>query len=1037
MRKEKKVTLDDVLKLLLSLAAKGGVSYAFMQEGMQIDPILTSLVADGTAEVVSKLYSNAKTDKDTKMMVDPIMEAIDQALDEHLPDEEYCRKDIHAAELSCLMIQNMRTEDLASVEILAKKLYESYCQHSTFNHEFYKPLIEAVAKIYYQKKWENGLENEAMMKIIAMIANSIHQNGAEKRLDQNGIYKSYLINTIEHLRQKELKNESGILEPPSKEIQDEWNEFIKAKSIKQQVALTFEEIRKELMLIENSPYASREGIAEAIASCRFFMETFQFEKSSKQICNQLASDKNELEKKWAVLINLPGYDGWQNKFKYLVNVLFKLQKENKLFLTVGEKGDGKTHFYTWVLEQSQTMDESYVVYIDLRTMMNDRIESNVLAEINFALGTAFTNYQEINCALAELEKKLIVCIDHLDYEILNPKRREVTLSCLDKLTSNTMVDRVFWSLSIRERSLEYLTSISSKYEGGAIFADEIVYMPSTFMRVGKWIDIHECNIGENVALKMLSNLYDGKMDEDELEYRLTRDGSTLHYFTPGRVMLFRHYLEKENQNTPSIQKLNSISFANEVKSSYFEAVESRFCENTGYPRYEIEPVINNICLAYLDEPKESFQQNEIVNSIEGMTGAEKGNLLDVLILEYMLKELKWNTLTLDTDIVWALEMARVIDARKEDWLAQCGKLAKSSLYDGVFGFVLQLKQQYATEPWAGKWTKLIQEKNFWFAIVDLERTQRDACCEQLLASPFTPQKEITFAFLYFLKYAETDKLTYIDRISLINKLYLSAKELNLGEYVFSVIRYAIRECKDILEFWKGLQYYIGCEFMNETDELCDCLVKKLSTFVPDRDALMKAVVEYSQKNYLLIESNLKVNPDNQDRRFFQGFYSAVCRYYLDLEYSNEINFKNIFDAWYDNRWYYVDKYKRDGRKITRKYCIWLRQAANLEMGLYYRNGRMNMYSETYLELIDYLISKGGNSNDELAFYLIKHSVPKREDRIVSEEMYPRLEIVYNRSFSKKLRENDNKKFFLENKKHRDLLKRKTDKDLTDEKKDEE
>lgn len=697
-----------------------------------------------------------------------------------------------------------------------------------------------------------------------------------------------------------------------------------------------------------------------------------------------------------------GFRGRVRKLKRTVQGPYQ-----KCFLLTGARGDGKTHFMYHLLGKST---KELCFYIDVRFLGQDKIEHYILEEMNKRLSFPKKNLKEVNFLMEKADKKLILCLDHLDYLFLGTYGEKQFMK-LKQLIRYTEYHNIYWVLSIRERCLD-LARLDSREWG------KYAYVPKSRYAVGNWLSLHEVNQECCTAGQMLEDYFiQQRMDVKESLNEMRENGFQAEKYSPEQIWCMIQVKGKE------IVRIANYVHLDVIRQMYRQLEKELDSANRDTNEILLpvaDSAISGIGRYFYKKPLQSYSGQELLD--QGMKDSllaqkEKMNFLYILLQNYLLKEVRSQQgekeYLPDTELIWSYKIADIVKEESVfgDVMHDIRRFEGSSMYDQIFELYLLLTQETPAADASEIFTDaMLREKMFWFAAVEFHKRWKRELCSFISRDQkitYYVNRKNLFGYLYFTKYADPSCVNPKFKLCMLQPLYYKTAEQGLEEYLMSVVRKVLEEIHTEKQFFNCLPYFAHCECTGVCDRLAMAAADRMYE-VFDEDALhmLSKLSSYCYENRDRISSSRKGKPDEEKRYFFQRFFGYVCRYFLE---KNEMSFRSLFDTLEQYRWY--------NKKEKSVVSFWLQQAANLEMGNYYRNSRSRWEEkDDYLRLLGYLMQKG-TFEKTAAFYLLKHSVPHYENhirRLPLELCEVLRKLAGMKELQGELQKYDNKKFLQEN-----------------------
>lgn len=743
------------------------------------------------------------------------------------------------------------------------------------------------------------------------------------------------------------------------------------------------------------------------------IDTIALNKKSFQVCRKKIEDALKKIRKDFYWVNVRNTE--RNAFEKLLRNLEREigQPFNKCFLLTGEKGDGKTAFLYYLLQNHK---KEYFFYIDISLLDVEMIPEFIVKQMNQELGIIKQNLEEVNSIFEEAERKLVIFVDNLDSLLLR-EDRDKQIKRLELILEKTELHQIYWILCMRERSIGML-------QGTDWLAGEYSYVPKTSCVIGNWINLHEINYEEKIPLRML-----------RAQLRLTEEREEL-YLAEMKYYNFdiNKYSPQRVQDMLNIQKDDILKMTNFVQINYVRSVYQQYKKEFERADLEVnkilrpraEYVLNSLGQYFYENPKDKYcERKDIFGSALAhmkWNQKEQSNLVWVLEYCYLLKEIGEEkkaaeiVYMLDTDTIWAYKIAGIVHEENKNWLEDCKRFSKMPIYDQIFELVVLLGQK------EGKFTEqesfyeeVFTEKCFWFAAVEFDDTWKAQLCNYICEKNEQIVKCLDrqglFGYLYYLKYTQTDNVSCGTKFRLLQEFYKNVAETELDYYLLSVIRNILDKVTSKEELLDSLLYFRYSEFLDIIQEMADAVTDILHILCGGNAIeMLLLVTQYCRNNSSIVIDSVKrglIGPF-----FYERFLANVCRKFLREQ--KEIDFRKIYKSLVYAGWYREEN--------DDKLSAWLRKAANLEMGRYYRelitgNRRCEIAENSYVELVKKL-AEGEMFEVEIAFYLIKHSVShiKGRSRVVRSTRLKCIlgQLWENKTLQTRNTSRDNVEFWMEN-----------------------
>jgi hypothetical protein len=228
------------------------------------------------------------------------------------------------------------------------------------------------------------------------------------------------------------------------------------------------------------------------------------------------------------------------------------------------------------------------------------------------------------------------------------------------------------------------------------------------------------------------------------------------------------------------------------------------------------------------------------------------------------------------------------------------------------------------------------------------------------------------------------------RFEILRKHFKKIKEYELEQYFLYIAQRFINtvENTDLLRCMHMME---GCELLGIAPSLAYITVSRLIINVQDNDAIYFGDAISIILQYLKDWSN-----ENSDKNRFntesgarRDFYSKHVINNFILEVLQAFGVNDAFDFLYDNNWYTPSQIGIKDKFIMKG----MEQETSIVFGVFYRLMRDKDIRDEYLKLVNKLVNDKNSYKQQLAFFLIYHSVPARQDKcsIVNNRFHPLLE----------------------------------------------
>jgi hypothetical protein len=401
---------------------------------------------------------------------------------------------------------------------------------------------------------------------------------------------------------------------------------------------------------------------------------------------------------------------------------------------------------------------------------------------------------------------------------------------------------------------------------------------------------------------------------------------------------------------------------------------------------------------------------------------EEGNLLQRLVAPHAAAGLdQVEHIRIDFEPFWELRLAQQLQTLKpvqqertaetaeelETWF---GAVEAESIREGVFEFFLLLMEQAALHQskslsyvewlWAlglNQPELQLPMPSVWFAGAKAAspQTQRRLVDWATAHAGELTQKRLLFAFVYFIG----EVAAFLDAphcLALLQPYYAAIQKAGLSAYFLYIFEQTVARQDDNNVILASLPYLAGCEVMKLTPQrelapqLAELTMRVLAKNASDDlESLFDIVVAYLQ------ESSEQAKAEYKEHNQTQGWERYFYREWLLFEFCHLlVRHRQLatFEFLYERDWYWP-------RQLHLDYPITLEmeREANIAIGEWYRGyGHQDDAVRSFLALVTDLLYSQEPHDRELAFHLIRHTVPTHghEEVKVDNYFHPFLEKVF-------------------------------------------
>lgn len=847
------------------------------------------------------------------------------------------------------------------------------------------------------------------------------------------VYDSWMRWYKQHLNYVFMKDLGGRNEHIHTRLEILWREFINLENWEEVIQGKLEQIYN---FEYNLPFDSNDFI-----KCIDLLKQIDFQINYEIIQHELYPIIEQMmEICYGQLSRLRGEKFLQ--IKELVKNLKELKEmlENpsfhKCFLLLGSLGAGKTHFvYSLVDDTLKNKNSLLILY--LRPIYEvQRIENLIMSCIAGIVNINFRNLSDVMSFMKKSNTKLVIVIEDFHKWLeLDPLFQD---KLVDFIALHTCIHTLYWIISIQDTYYDKV-AMENKFWDKYGFKYRREYLKGESMPfIGSWINLDDLNYKDQLGLKLIfkvlkKNQFDIEQFRKRLQSQTLKNITNpfiawllldlrnqialdnmfnltyiefVEYFWDVRKKVLLAKLEK----TTSLCFLNISSLDNILEKTVW-AISDLLTQRLAWtcPMTDVLAYLKDNMKDELALLRNSCDPYNLLNVLEYGNLMRKTNysnfpwnppteiieLCFIIFWEYKIANnfinSKWELLNKEPELTWRciLESLKLVES---PWMEE-----------EILEFMLLVLDKYLDED---KFYRIFDTK-----LLEGDTSFSALCFAGLKSNNFL-RKFVTNSLLnkntgrkltnreLFAVLCYTGDTTIIDistedKLKIIQPYYQLMKDNYLEHYFLHILDTIFSSAKTYMEIFASLKYLFGCEVLGITKEIADLTVNYLTRHCPDELSFIKSVIRFLKSNHEEFHFTEPIYKEfGESYYYLECFIESCCVYVVEtLEIS-------AFDLFIESSWYKPGNYDL-------KYPIshWIVQKANLALGrLYQINSDIR---ENYLDIIQHLVYSGIKYKREIAFYLIRHSVPTRKNKavIVHSNFYPYLEIIYNDNNLKHLKKN--------------------------------
>jgi len=735
-----------------------------------------------------------------------------------------------------------------------------------------------------------------------------------------------------------------------------------------------------------------ELLDEAIALAEYFRE---------KITDKL------YEIRWTVLAQ----EEYDNLRKYILeelkNIILNLQKNhskdeiiykvkgiknyannksfNKVLFIKGEKGVGKTRLLTkYIRNPNLDYDNksfTFNIPIDIDKIINDvPIENVVIEAMKKYLDIKFNDIEHVNNFIERIKSykfRINFVIDDLQKICVKKPDRYREIKDFIKLYSK--YEWIYWIISISRNGLFHIIEDDDFLKDYSFKDNNENYSKNSKNINICWADLDECNKNSKIGLEILKQ-----------------------YF-PNKSILLEHFKTSIILNNPLLAHMCGIIdeekdidkycvFSLEFLIKFNEYVNTNIFANLNREEEKVE--IKNELNAFIEYML--TKQSTYIESSESII-SEMNMLMEELEIRCLIekeKQIKKDKYDIDIkspkihllfEIYWAYKIVILYSHCKEEPINTALQLY--SKFDGleeelISTFILYLDRENKSneiKQIIDEGIKIDKKSGLLFSMNNLKDEYKKYLFTKLKNEDtmLNLTNQELFALLYFI---DNNTFTAEYKCNILNKYIDQVHEMKLDKYFNSVVLDVLEQKNTIEGINKCLIEFIKCKYVRISDQLGEIFADYFYEIIEKQHLSLKEVIEII---LAIIEKNKEDIINTREMVFTKGPQEAstFIEYYLRhvfkrLIYGFTKKDMVLHDLFLNEKYYFKFKPEPDIAHI-------IRQSLTIEYGNYYCHNYNGKFQKCYIESVNKLVKKDGDTKMKIAFHLISNSI-QDETELVDE-----------------------------------------------------
>lgn len=899
-------------------------------------------------------------------------------------------------------------------------------------------------------------EHETMKEMLKVIETYIKEMSEREIKSYPSVlerWSKYAVNEYDALMANELENHREWEISP---LSEKWDTFIMATpwhiKVESQINKLLKTVNEHIQL--RSKYIWEiEDYKLDVNYCAIQEELKKIIVKFKNEMNQLPKESEEEYRYLSFKTNKHDNDNLEKSIEKLEKMLEE-PDFRRCFLVMGSLGSGKTHFISTLLKNCeksiQTNQQVNFLLIRLKSMMNySNFEDIVLKSINQALGIKWNSLEEINNLLDEQEYtvkgsetrdeesclaqkvKLVIAVDDLQNWIEMNKgfRKEFT----EYISKNTHLHSIYWLITLQDNGYGMVKQDNTFWLKYGDISKKIYFESSEILdlNIGGWTVLDVLNRKFEISLNILSKVM--QINVQKFKERLKLSKFNVYRLTP-----FVAWVLVDLNGEIYLDNIVNLVYIDFVKKFWekrcrflYEILEkeSAIILYTDNYRTVLDNVIIILSNYFIKTASFKHLYSKLENIIieEGAeTDLRKGDLahgtLRVLekggLLRFVeehgenLGKLKVPKLEISFEIFWEYQIAQQLIPEYikngDDFKYALGIIDKwfevtpsNIIREEVLEFLILLLEDKINDVDPKLINKLLSyiftsselpSTSVWFACAKASDTTQRYLANMIMAGKITDIKNNLYPFMYFLVEASSNTFEEISRLKVLQPYYKDIQINNLSPYFEYLVGRLFDKIDDNRIVFECIKRFVGCEVMKITENLAEMTVNVLFRNAnQDCEKVTRLVLNFINFNKKkILESSLEKReiPYYYYQWFLCKFCGCITRHLG----------ASAYDLFYKVKWY-----KADILGIKYPISLWMKQAANMALGFWYKK-YSTFKKDTYINLVNKLTHSEHSYEREIAFYLIRHSAStgKGMSYYVDKEFNPMLKHMFISPNMKKL-----------------------------------
>ena len=687
----------------------------------------------------------------------------------------------------------------------------------------------------------------------------------------------------------------------------------------------------------------------------------------------------------------------------------------RCFQVVGSMGAGKTHFIASLLagDENAVSSRNYLVMPFTDPIQAGALETEILERIRRATALPWLSLSQFDEFLGRAGRgkfppgglRLFIAIDDLGNWFRHD--RDLKNALMKFVRDCTLFHSIYWIFTLQDTDLDLALEDFFQVFSGAGSLQRTGYERNVFT-IGEWFVLDDFNREHTTGVKILKKEL-GVADDEEIGLDFAKNQDSFRHVCHPFVAWTLLELRDEKVPLETIVDLHFIEFvqlhwqkrcrtlmksgARQVDLEQCIEFVARYVASTG----EIQPFRTRLVEKIKELAGDRSELRHLTVVKDCMDALASGGILRTVFVQ---EDIPVEKIELHQEYFWFWRLGKVLLTLsgcypesiwhgEPDWGVfdqTCRRYGHDRERDGMVEFFLMLLDSMC--PWSGTsgeahWYKTILRSDagifspasIWFAGAKISFPARQTLLDLAVQLRYLPTERRTFfAFMHFLGKMGEEANRGPDVLSLLRKNFHSIAQCRLQDYYFFIVKRVICCVVSAETLLQCARNCYGCEILKLQEAIASLTIQRCYELIGNTEGVLEWIWKF-----LNIEE-VGVRAEEGPPGDVTGWRRHSYREWILFSFCHLTTFNKGIGAFTflaDNSWF-----KRSTRVRDPRTYVEMEREATIALGHYYRHSRdwtddeeASQCQRGYLSLVEQCTGSSVPREKEIAFHLIRHTVP--------------------------------------------------------------